>query len=48
MRELHIEGVAIDDDPEPCAGIREAVGEAWDRDVQAGCVSRSSPGTRWG
>ena len=28
MRELYIEGVAIHDDPESCAGVREDVGEA--------------------
>ncbi len=31
MRELHVEGVATHDDPEPCDGTREGVGEAWDR-----------------
>lgn len=31
MREPYIEGVATHDDPEPCACIREDVGEAWDR-----------------
>jgi RNA-directed DNA polymerase len=31
MRELHVEGVAIHDDPEPCGGIREDAVEAWDR-----------------
>src|SRR5687768_15651431 len=28
MRELYIEGVAIHGGPEPCAGVREGVGEA--------------------
>jgi len=28
MKELHIEGVATHDDPEPCVGVREGVGEA--------------------
>lgn len=31
MREPAIEGVATHDDPEPCVGVREDVGEAWDR-----------------
>ena len=31
MRESHVEGVATHDDPEPCIGAREGVGEAWDR-----------------
>jgi hypothetical protein len=31
MRELHVEGVATHDDPEPCVGAREGAGEAWDR-----------------
>jgi hypothetical protein len=31
MRELYIEGVAIHDDPESCAGTREGAGEASDR-----------------
>lgn len=31
MRELHVEGVATHDDPEPCVGTREGAGEAWDR-----------------
>ena len=28
MRELYVEGVAIHDGPESCAGVREGVGEA--------------------
>lgn len=28
MREFHIEGLAIHDDPESCAGARKGVGEA--------------------
>lgn len=28
MKELYIEGVATHDDPEPCVGVREGVGEA--------------------
>jgi hypothetical protein len=28
MEELYIEGVATHDDPEPCVGVREGVGEA--------------------
>jgi hypothetical protein len=28
MEELYIEGVATRDDPEPCVGVREGVGEA--------------------
>ncbi len=28
MEELYVEGVATHDDPEPCAGAREGVGEA--------------------
>jgi hypothetical protein len=28
MEELHIEGVATHDDPEPCFGARKSVGEA--------------------
>jgi hypothetical protein len=28
MEELHIEGVATHDDPEPCVGARKGVGEA--------------------
>lgn len=31
MRESHVEGVASHDDPESCIGVREDVGEAWDR-----------------
>lgn len=31
MEELHVEGVATHDDPEPCIGPREGAGEAWDR-----------------
>jgi hypothetical protein len=31
MRESHVEGVATHDDPEPCTGACEGVGEAWDR-----------------
>ncbi len=31
MKELHVEGVATHDDPEPCIGVREDAGEAWDR-----------------
>jgi hypothetical protein len=31
MKEPYIEGVAIHDGPEPCAGAREGVGEALDR-----------------
>lgn len=31
MKEPHIEGVATHDDPEPCTGVHEDVGEAWDR-----------------
>ena len=31
MRESDVEGVATHDDPEPCIGAREGVGEAWDR-----------------
>ena len=31
MKELHVEGVATHDDPEPCIGAREGTGEAWDR-----------------
>lgn len=31
MRELHVEGVATHDDPEPCVGAREGAVEAWDR-----------------
>jgi hypothetical protein len=31
MGESHVEGVATHDDPEPCIGVREDVGEAWDR-----------------
>lgn len=28
MKESHVEGVANHDDPEPCVGVREDVGEA--------------------
>ena len=28
MEELYIEGLATHDDPEPCVGVREGVGEA--------------------
>lgn len=28
MRALYVEGVATHDDPEPCVGVREGVGEA--------------------
>lgn len=31
MKESHVEGVATHDDPEPCTGVREDAGEAWDR-----------------
>ena len=31
MRESHVEGIANHDDPEPCIGVREDAGEAWDR-----------------
>lgn len=31
MRESHVKGVATHDDPEPCIGACEGVGEAWDR-----------------
>jgi hypothetical protein len=31
MKEPYIEGVATHDDPESCAGVREDVGEAFDR-----------------
>ena len=31
MREPHVEGVATHDGPEPCTGVREDAGEAWDR-----------------
>ena len=31
MKEPHVEGVATHDDPESCAGVREDVGEAFDR-----------------
>lgn len=30
MKELHVEGLATHDDPEPCTGVREGAGEAWD------------------
>ena len=28
MEELYVEGVATRDDPEPCVGVREGMGEA--------------------
>ena len=31
MQEFHVEGVAIHDGPESCAGVREDAGEAFDR-----------------
>jgi hypothetical protein len=40
MEELHIEGVATHDDPEPCVGARKGVGEASVGARQAGLLSR--------
>jgi hypothetical protein len=41
MRTPYIEGLAIRGGPEPCAGVREDVGEALDQGyVQAGLLSR--------
>lgn len=31
MKELYVEGIATHNDPEPCIGVREDAGEAWDR-----------------
>ena len=40
MEVLYVEGLAIHDGPESCAGVREGVREAWTGGVWAGLLSR--------